>query len=657
MIFKEPGHLKSSAKEKEQKEMITLDPENLPAVESFLDPNQVTKVWPEKVTTDKSFLAQIEVRKKLIESFDEVFDRLPHPNITIESAIDQGYITEEQTVRLYESLSHLFETEPDYKRLALYLPFELLPDKKWKTENNELQAARGKFAEDYMKVWNDLLSVHDVRANFVDGDVLEVNQRTRDLPRVVKVAHMIPKIVGKGMLEAGQVITLMEETDDQILKNSIADAISVMVDLGQLSKNELTAMKNSKDRLTSNMGRIIDSQLKTSEKQPEKTGQETNTEYINKKLEDGFLRIENEDYGDITKNRRAWLIQTKKQDLIEKLAGELADSFFENRMRPDNLNSFLAPNAKSESQQVLVNGIRKLIESAITSDKDKARRLYKEYEPIIISLWKTKDPKLNETVAKTFRRLNQAGIVSQDQMDQLQIETPHLSGSFLENVKMMEKEIREIREKITFIESDEEFSKMIYPVALIGGSLVKGYGTPDSDIDVIVFVRPETSRNDQDKLREKLEKMFIGSRIKGPVIEFWLEEKADNLYVRDFPEPDIAHGESYMTSTLFGAAWMGNKKVIDGLRPKILAPYLRETSKTIFERPARSVYLEEIERDALQYRLMHGGYERFFPAYGGIHTKHADDIDGKSMFWDSGYRQVATKLYIKRVFLPKVPEK
>jgi len=85
-----------------------------------------------------------------------------------------------------------------------------------------------------------------------------------------------------------------------------------------------------------------------------------------------------------------------------------------------------------------------------------------------------------------------------------------------------------------------------------------------------------------------------------------------------------------------------------------LAPYLRETDKKIMNREARGLYLEEMERDILQYRLMHKGYERFFPPAGGLHSAHADKVDGESMFWDSGYRQLATKLFASRVFLPKI---
>jgi len=156
-------------------------------------------------------------------------------------------------------------------------------------------------------------------------------------------------------------------------------------------------------------------------------------------------------------------------------------------------------------------------------------------------------------------------------------------------------------------------------------------------------------------LRELLKQSFAHEKIHGEIIEFWLEEKDGKFGIRDFKKPDSAQGEKYWTHILFGAAWEGNENIITELRKKLLAPYMYDTGEVIEGQDARTLYLGEIERDTLQYRLMHKGYERFYPSYGGIHTPHADEIDGDSMFWDSGYRQLATKLFASRVFLPKIP--
>ena len=69
---------------------------------------------------------------------------------------------------------------------------------------------------------------------------------------------------------------------------------------------------------------------------------------------------------------------------------------------------------------------------------------------------------------------------------------------------------------------------------------------------------------------------------------------------------------------------------------------------------ARKNWLLEIERDTLQYRLMHKGNARHYPEQGGIQTENSGALDSESMFWDSGYRRVATQLFLKKVFLPQL---
>jgi hypothetical protein len=70
------------------------------------------------------------------------------------------------------------------------------------------------------------------------------------------------------------------------------------------------------------------------------------------------------------------------------------------------------------------------------------------------------------------------------------------------------------------------------------------------------------------------------------------------------------------------------------LGERLLMPYLRETNEAV-----RDVWLREMERDLLQYRLLHRGYERF-------HVPR-DDV-----FLDDGYRMTASTLYASHVFIP-----
>jgi hypothetical protein len=153
--------------------------------ESFYDLQEARSVWPEEIVNDQEFIDQVTSRKFLVELLEASSAAIPR-DISLQDAVSQKYITPKQAADLYESLTKLIE-DPDYKRIILYLPFEYLPNPSVST-TEELDRVMGEFRAKYMIAWNNLLSTQDVRANFVDGDVLEVQSREGDLPRVVKAA-------------------------------------------------------------------------------------------------------------------------------------------------------------------------------------------------------------------------------------------------------------------------------------------------------------------------------------------------------------------------------------------------------------------------------------------------------------------------------------
>jgi len=425
-----------------------------PAVELFLNPARAAEVWPEEITTNESFLEQTAERKKLNECLNDVFDRLPRPDMSFESAISQGHITEEQIKNTYTSLSSLLESGQGYERIILYLPFEFLPNTEWHPATKELQQATDRFRSAYMKAWKNLLSAHDVRANFVDGDVLEKEQKSGNLPRVVKAAHLIPKLVENGFMDVKDVITLMEKSDDRVFKNSIADALPVLADMELLSGKEIGRMKKSKDRLVSSMARIIVSNEKS------KSGQaKTETKTITllscqEELAKRFASIDEKKYGDITKNRLDWLKQKKKQEAIESLGDDISAAIIDNSLTNEATVNFLTPEAGVASQQALINGVRKAIEFA--SSADKANSIYAHHKESLLALWKNEAPEAKEELTKTFCRLRQLGIADDQQLAELNIVIPKLAGPFSENLKAIEPELQEIKNAIDSIELNPE---------------------------------------------------------------------------------------------------------------------------------------------------------------------------------------------------------
>lgn len=554
-------------------------------VESFLDLAQATEFWDESIISNRIFREQITWRAELNARLQDVLDSLPRPDIPVEIAISQGHVKEEQAAALYESLSGLL-SDHDYRRLVLYLPFELMPKKAWRPLGEELQKALEQFRQTYMEAWNSLLSVHDVRANFTDGDVLEVELREGDLPRVVKVAHLIPVLIEKNWMTVEDAEKLAEKTKDRILQDSVLDALLAVRGTSKPERPE------------------------TDSKSP----------------------------APITEKRALWLKQKEHQEAVDALSENICKAIMYGQP------------ATPETQEVLAEGIRKAVESLASSDLEEARALYRRHEQTLHALWENDSPGVREALTKAFRRLCHVGVIDKKQLAELNIATPKLEGPFSENLNLIT-DLVDIQAMAVSIESAHELSQLIYPVVLVYGSRLNGYGTQKSDIDVAVFVRPGTSFGNRPRLQELLAKTFAHNLIQN-VVEFWLEERDGMLWVHDFENPDISLGESYWTHAIFGAAWIGPEHVIRELCAKLLLPYLRDTDSVLHGQNARRLYLESLESASLQYRLMHSGYARFFTHCGAT---YADSVDGKSTFWDSEYRWLATKLFMGRVFLPKIP--
>lgn len=623
-------------------------------IESFLDPECAIKVWPGNITANRVFREQLKKRKELLDRLNGVIDRLPQPDVSLETAIEQGYINEEQAAKLYVSLSELLESDHEYKRLILYLPFELLPSATWHPSEKILQQASNRFKRSYMEAWKDLLSAEDVRANFLDGDVLEIDRRVGDLVRVVKAAHLLPKLVEKGLIEVKDIVALMKNCDET-LKDSIADTLPVLADLGFISEKEIRLMEESEDLLVNGMARIILANMKLGDKLSKTTPEAITLSFVQQELTREFSRIDMAEYGDITEKRKSWLKQTRKQKAIEALAEIVARTGIENGIVKEFTTEHLDQEIKIASIQVLIEGMRKAIELAVSTDINKALEIYGQYHDAMLELWESSNISIIETLLKTFRHLYHLGIIDDEQLTKLNIAIPELAGPFSKNLELIKPEIQSIQEMVESIGSNPELSRFIYPIIMVFGSRLRGYGARNADIDLGVFVRPGISFDKRTKLQEMLGKTIPKGIICDGIFEFWLEEKEGMFKIHDFNSMDMHLCESHWTHILFGSAWIGNGKTMRELLEKLLVPYLYDDRKMIRGISARKLYLEQLEISTLQYRLMHKGYKQFFPKYGGIDTLHANGIDGKSMFWDSGYRQVATKLFVSRVFLPKIP--
>lgn len=141
-------------------------------------------------------------------------------------------------------------------------------------------------------------------------------------------------------------------------------------------------------------------------------------------------------------------------------------------------------------------------------------------------------------------------------------------------------------------------------IALVGGSRLKGYAITSSDLDVFSLKELE---NDKE--------MYVGS-------------------------PHAAH-------LYFNSVWIGGDRVTNLLEVAV------KKAETYYNAPDRRTSIERLEIDLLQYRLLHKGYQRFMRGHNSL-AKGYSDLDGDCPFYDEGYRKIATELFVKYVFIPKL---
>lgn len=618
----------------------------IPAVEWFLSKSNLAGVWPKNVAVGEEFLKQIEARQTLRECYEELAALIPC-GMSVEEAVEKDLIGIKKAERIYSLFADLL-ADCDYQRIVLYLPFELLPSNNWRPGGG-LERALEQFRRAYVGAWHNLLTFHDVAANFRDGDIIEVSTRSKEPARTVKAAHLAPMLINAGLITSGDLVSILEQSRDAVLKNSLAEGLVVANSMGLLAYEEILAMEESGDRFVQSVAFAL--QLSQNSQSPEANQKVAaiNLKNLGFDLKREYRLIELEDFGSVTAKRRAWLILQNKQALNKKAALAVKDALLSEHFDLNVLRAY----ASGAPKAVLIEGIREAIEFQAHTDINRARQIFTCLEPVLESLWDKDDQEATKALLKTLRRLANLGIADKAALKKFGITHADLSGPFSNNLGLIAGEIAKLKTALAAIAADEEISKLVYPVILAYGSRVKGYGAENADIDLAVFVKPDTDYNQRPQIQALLKKNLKVNDIDGQPVEFWLKSKEKELAVIDFDRPDANLGESWWTHIMFGAAWLGQEEAVSELKEKLLIPYLMPSRAQIDGSDVRRIYLEEIERDCLLYRLAHRGYYEFYPTANGD-ERFFRNLDGESAFWDAGYRRLATKLYLTNVFLPKL---
>ncbi len=338
--------------------------------------------------------------------------------------------------------------------------------------------------------------------------------------------------------------------------------------------------------------------------------------------------------------RTAWLQSDARRKAITTASKKYADRIISGDVTPETLFSETTP----EQLCAEIEAVR----IATLANPD----LYTVFHMQIENLYTTHPSgEIHERCATYLYHLTTAGIADTDTLTKLGLALPHLAGPFSKNLEQVTPLLDEVTAMCDILETDPFLRTRVLPVTLVFGSQVKGYGTASADADVAIFVRPGTPRNERTQIETELATVFAHEKIGGKAVMFWLEATPERqLVIQDFTEPAHSDGASTFTHVLFGASWQGDTNTIKELHAKLLTNYFQHPDTKTEGAPTRQRWLEEQERDTLQYRLMHKGFAR----YHAVQSPYANAplMDGNTAFYDETYRTTATKLFLEHVFLP-----
>ncbi len=613
-----------------------------PAVESLVG-NTTKTYWPETVLQDKTRIEQSELRREVSTNLESFFERVPNVETSVEDALSKKQITEEELTHLYDSLSNLLEQDPLHRRVLLYIPFELLPTPHMATESSELAQSIEHFVAIYKKKWHLLLGEHDLRADFNDGDVPEAVHRTEQLPEVIKAAHLTPWLVSRKILSVHEIMSIIARAKAPILRESFFDTFPTLRDLKLLSDADIDTLLQSEDPGIRNSGKIIHSyETEETSTQMYEEPAELIQAFISQYVHTQSLTPEN--------SRQKWQQQTAGAETVAEYGRQLAHFLENEHLTPQDLARFTEGPEKEAVGLLVIEAIRHTLVEKGKRDPAAATHELERYTDLLFMLRKNAHETSIQNAIKTlYLHLRALEIIDSSTLKQLNIDEPNLDNVFENCSDELQQESAILQESIKNIERHPELSKLIFPVTIALGSRMRGYAGNDSDLDIAIFVRPGTSEDSRGRIQTLLQEIMPN----GHAMEFWLEEKDGAYAIRDYENPDPERGDSSLSHPLLGA-WYGNEPAIQELYEKLMPGYVDSNGKTILGEDARRVWLQDMEHTVLQYRLMHKGYRRFYPSRGGLSTRHRDEIDGSSTFYDSGFRRLATKLFVEKVFLPRL---
>lgn len=263
-------------------------------------------------------------------------------------------------------------------------------------------------------------------------------------------------------------------------------------------------------------------------------------------------------------------------------------------------------------QDIKNNAIRCLIERQTTASIHQAQSTYFKFRDYLLQ------QDMSDSLMHLLLRLRSANVISDFELSLFQLKYPNLTKNLHENLLPWCDKINHLLEEARIL------NDLVYPVIAVYGSQLKGYGRIDGDLDFAVFVKPGAAFVES---REVIDKVFSETPTK-----FYLSEEKGDLRIQPtwsngpYGAPSDAH-------VLFNSCWYGDDGDVSQMRERLLRPFIAEPNFAL-----RRLWLSEIERDLLCYRLLHRGFSF-------VHKPNS------WVFLDDNYRTIACELYVRYVHL------
>lgn len=567
---------------------------------------------PGEISQNAELQRQSELRRNLHTESERIFSALSKPGQSLTTEVLANRIPEDTTTAYWNTLTDFLKEDQNHARLLLYLPFEVLPDMTELPLESPLYTAASSFADTYRSEWIRLLHESEPRANFVDGDILEPGLGEPE--RISKAGHVTPELLEKGIIHSDDIVTLLECIHPDFVQ-SLAEGTLVSRELGLIDD---VNWEHANMLITHRIGDLT--------RATEKKAIYFDPESLH-----------------ISKARAEWLKKVAQEKQDHERALDLARQY----IASDNFS------AEHLSAPLTAAGLMEVGNILAHEDQEQAEKFVLRVEDQLHIL-ADHDRDARDTILSGLQQWARMEIVHTSYLDRFGTQLVDLSAVFPYDEKQLATSFSEIGEAVAALSGHPELARALYPTILLFGSKMKGYAAHDADLDAALFFRPGVPQEDREAILHVLRNQLPESLSNEKFLEFWVEERDSKLAC---PQPD---GESRtfvgedQIHFLLGGAWIGGGEEVEKLRVDILRNYLDIPGFGESKERRRQQLLGQLELDILQYRLMHKGYRRIYPVEERETPEHADLIDYASDFWDRGYRRVATKLYLSRVYLPDI---